>query len=206
MNYVKGRSTFQMASMCPGISWPLPFDQPKMARPSHSYKMLLPHPDPTRPPCPYREPPRWLGVTIKLPINWPWRNGVKGPSADILIGRFYFCNLHWEWKWFGTWLHFWQCQHFLEPAKRIARKLKLTGLIWQVDKPKHKLPHQPLSSERPPTPPTAGRGAPNVGTPTGNQAEKERPPRSTYFCCRVGGGRSNEAPSGSFTSHPLNLD
>ena len=137
--------------------------------------------------CPYRAPPRWLGVTIKLPINWPWRNGVKGPSADILIGRFYFCNLHWEWKWFGTWLHFWQCQHFLEPAKRIARKLKLTGLIWQVDKPKHKLPHQPLPSERPPTPPTAGRGAPNVGTPTGNQAEKERPPRSTYFCCRVGG-------------------
>ena len=90
MNFVKGRSTFQMASMCPGISWPLPFDQPKMARPSHSYKMLLPHPDPTRPPCPYREPPRWLGVTIKLPINWPWRNGVKGPSADILIGLFYF--------------------------------------------------------------------------------------------------------------------
>ena len=41
-----------MASMCPGISWPLPFDQPKAARPSHSYKMLLPHPDPTRPPVP----------------------------------------------------------------------------------------------------------------------------------------------------------
>ena len=69
---------------------PSPLTSPKWLAPATRIRCYCPTLTPHDPPCPYREPPRWLGVTIKLPINWPWRNGVKGPSADILIGLFYF--------------------------------------------------------------------------------------------------------------------